>query len=241
MEFSFHPKYLEIADEVMSFLDENVSRDNKTKFSVGGDGSLFAYVDLDAVNFLISSHKFSKGYYSACFFEDNYKEKILEYFKNPKKYEKEFQTIEVLVNGKPLAERAINEVMIGKDYMFKAIVNKNIVNDTGLIVYTPDGCNAWAGKYGGKIYDSLGWVLMDKRESLELKDSLEIEVLKYHELEVMIDGKGHNLDLYYKHCSTRDRDKIFTKPWSLNAGDLLTIKAGKPVKIVKMETFRAKY
>jgi hypothetical protein len=233
MDFSYHPKYENISEEIKSFLYNNLSPDTGVNFIAGGDGSLFTYADFSRPNFLLSSRRFSKGYYSACFFEDDYKSMILKYLNNPKKYEKEYRTIEILVNGKPLPERAINEVVIGKDYMLKAIFDKKEADDSGLFVYTPDGCNAWASKYGAKAYETLGYVFMDKGIPAELNGSLEIEILKYHDSEIMVDGKGHNLDLHYVHNSTKKRCEVFTKPWELREGDILTLKQGEPVKIVK--------
>jgi hypothetical protein len=234
MNFSYHPKYEFIAKNVKSFLDENLSENNGTNFIVGGDGTLFVYADFNKPNFLISSHKYSFGYYSACFFEDDYQEKLLKYLNNPKFYQKEYGTIEVRINGKPLPERAINDVMIGKDYFFKANISGVKTGDTGLLYYTPHGCNAWAAKHGGIIYDSIGCVLMDMRQPIELTSPLEIEVLEFHDLDVMIDGKGNNLNKYYKHTSSKLRKDVYTKPWSFSNGDVITISKGKPVSIVKM-------
>jgi len=238
MNFSYHPKYEAIAKDVWRFLNKTIGLSDQTNFIVGGDGSLFTYADFNAPNFLISSHKYSRGYYSACFFEDNYKQAILDYLSNPKEYEKGFQTVEVIVNGTSLPERAINEIRIERDGSFKAMLNCSRVSDTGLLVYTPSGCSAWAGKYGGAAYDSLGWVLMDERQPHELNSSLEIKVLKYHKMEILVDGKGRNLDEYYNHASSKKREQVYTKPWILNENDSVIIRPGKQVRIVKMEIFK---
>ncbi len=231
MNFSYHPKYEEIALKVKDFL-VNESIDIDANFIVGGDGSLFVYADFNKPNFLISSHRLSKGYYSACFYEENYKEKILKYASNQSIFERNFDTIEAIVNGNPLPERAINDIMIGKDYFLKANIDSKKVYDTGLLIYTKNGCNAWASKFGGVVYENnLGWVLLDERIPHKIEDSLNIEILKHHDTFLMIDGKGINLKRKYVHKS--DRENVYIAPWELKKKDNIIIKKGNPIIIVK--------
>jgi len=237
MDFNFHPKYRSIFREVKDFIyDKNLDYLD-INLICGGDGTFFVYKS-DKPNFLISSDEYSKGFYASSWFEgDFYQKDLIKYANNPKKFNHEIPSVQLKINGKKIPDLAINEVLINMDSMFKASVDGEKITETGFFVYTPLGCNAWAAKYGGIVYDTLGIVSMDKRLPCILNDSLKIEILKYHDLQAMIDGKGYNLDKNYEHCSTRDKSRIFTKPWSLKEGDILEISKGNPIKIAKMKTF----
>ena len=109
-----------------------------------------------------------------------------------------------------------------------------MISDTGLMVYTQHGCDAWAKKFGGKKYENnLGIVSLDERISKEVSNELILEVLPYHNLEVMIDGKDRNLDDNYLHYSTKPREQVYTKPWIAKKGDKIRISKGEKIKIVK--------
>ncbi len=204
MSFSYHPKYESIADEVREYLS---SYDLDVNFIVGGDGSFLVYSDFDMPNYLIYSDRISKGFYGASCYEKSWKKDLEKFSENPENFVHEIDSIEVLINDDLLPDNALNEIVLGKDYCFKAIVDGERVFDSGLVIYACDGWNGWARKYGAEQYDSLGVVGFDddrncfkklfSKKSKLLIGELFVNVLEHHYFNIMFDGKGENLDNNY--------------------------------------------
>jgi hypothetical protein len=54
----------------------------------------------------------------------------------------------------PLPEKAINDIIIGKDYFLKVNIDNKKISDTGLLIYAKNGCNAWASKFAEMVYEN---------------------------------------------------------------------------------------
>ncbi|MBN1923752.1 MAG: hypothetical protein JW791_03250 [Nanoarchaeota archaeon] len=234
MNFSYQPKYASIAEEVKDFIISNGLYNLDTNFIIGGDGSLFTYKSFNQPNMLICSEKFSKGHYASCWYEDDYQFFLLDYAKKPESFHIEIPTIELLINGEVVDERAINDLILGRDYNFKAGVNEEIVHTTGLLFYTFNGWSGWAKQYDALRFEDSGVVDLDTRISHSLEEPVEVNVLPFHGFNIMFDGKGRNLEEDFNPC-TSDREIVYTSPWSAEPGDNVIIRDGEPVILVQQD------
>jgi len=241
MNISYHPSLKRVAEELREFLEEQkITLD--INWIIGGDGSLFTYLDLEKPNFLISSSN-SVGFYAGARVSD-YKQKILDYVANPQ--QEEYNTIRIIINGRELPERALNDILITEglhrlskteliNKLSETIVYKTIEVNSGLLIYTPHGWNAFAKNIGAEQHEPLGvmGIAINKgtKKSRQASD-LEIRISKRNretEFKLFIDCK--DIKPYDPSCT--DRERVWHMPYKLKQGDVVKLSLGKPVKIIK--------
>ncbi|VVB76146.1 Uncharacterised protein [Candidatus Tiddalikarchaeum anstoanum] len=256
MNFSYHPKLAEEAKKIRVLIDDLGLTAN---FIVGGDGSLLVYLpnfydNTSLPTFLISSNK-SFGFYSSCRL-DNYRDFLTNYAKSENKtlFEKEYYTLSVSINNKILKEFSLNEVIISPN--LEHILDCNLefqetgeklvkmrIKSTGFMFYTANGWSGYASNCDAikvKNNNIGAFCIFEMKEngvkkirnnSFETEHEIKMEILNHHKPmpHLSVDCK----DLYEYDKSTTNKKHIFTKPHRLKTGDIIAIKQGKPIIIIR--------
>jgi len=235
MTISYHPKYKQEAIELKEFLKkEDINLD--INWVIGGDGSLFTYLDLEKPNFLISPEN-SVGHYASARLK-NYKKRILEYTKNPESFNELYETIKVTINGDELTEKALNDVLIteGLHRLSKYTINNEQSMNSGILIYTPQGWHGYAKNLKAKQYPtSLGLTIIAPVKGVENTSFKEL-IIKINKrnrktnFKLYIDCK--DIQPYDNSCS--DKEKVYHKPHKLELGDKIKISKGKEIIIVQI-------